>query len=88
MPVSTVATDRHVSITALMGNGPKGEPRYKDIDHQYDVWHLAKSVKKRLRAAAKKKGCEKLEMWMQSLSNHLWWCAASCEGDSANLVDR
>ena len=88
VPIKTVATDQHPSITAVMGDGPKSEPRYKEIEHQFDVWHMSKAIKKRLRAAAKKKGCEKLELWIQSISNHLWWCASSCDGDSANLVDR
>ena len=49
--VKVVATDRHVSIKSDM------KQNYPDIDHQYDVWHLAKSVTKKLNEKAKKKDC-------------------------------
>ena len=44
--VKVVATDRHVSIKSDI------KRNYPDIDHQYDVWHLAK-----LNEKAKKKDC-------------------------------
>ena len=49
--VKVVATDRHGSIKSDM------KRNYPEIDHQYDVWHLAKSVTKKLNEKAKKKDC-------------------------------
>lgn len=39
--VKVVATDRHVSIKSDMNR------IYSDVDHQFDVWHLEKSVIKK-----------------------------------------
>ena len=36
----SIATDRHHGVGSLMKN------EYSFIEHQYDVWHLAKSVEK------------------------------------------
>lgn len=38
-------------------------------------------IYKKLEAAGKKKGCEKVKAWARSVSNHLYWCVASSEGD-------
>ena len=46
--VKVVATDGHVSIKSDM------KRIYTDVDHQFDVWHLAKSVTKKLTEKAKK----------------------------------
>ena len=59
-----------------------------DISHQFDVWHFVKSVKKKLRAASKKATCKILEKWIKSIGNHLWWCCATCEGDSELLREK
>ena len=36
---------------------------------------------KKLELAGKKKGCEKVKAWARSVSNHLYWCAASSNGE-------
>lgn len=51
------------------------------IKHRFDPWHLAKSVRKDLVAASKKKECANLVPWISSIVNHLWWSAATCDGD-------
>ena len=38
LKVGTLATDRHVSIRAMM------KRKYSDISHQYDVYHMDKSI--------------------------------------------
>lgn len=72
--ITRIATDRHVSISSSMN---KDHP---NINHQYDVWHLSKWVVKKLTNKAKLKGCEGLSPWIQSIANHLWWSAATCNG--------
>ena len=75
MQIDRIATERHVSISSFMN---KERPQ---INHQYDVWHLSKWVVKKLTSKAQQKGCEELMPWIQSISNHLWWCAATCDGN-------
>ena len=43
--VQSITTDRHKSAGALL------KRKYPTIDHQYDVWHLAKSIMKKLTKA-------------------------------------
>ena len=80
--VSRITTDRHVSISSTMAKN------HSHIKHQFDVWHLAKSVVKKLNNKARLKGYEDLSPWIQSISNHLWWCAATCEGSVQLLREK
>ena len=38
--ITFIATHRHTGVASLM------KKEYSFIDHQYDVWHMAKSVTK------------------------------------------
>ena len=49
--IAVLATDRHSQVTKYM------KEEHPQIDHQYDVWHLAKSVVKKLTEKAKPKKC-------------------------------
>ena len=80
--IDRIATDRHVSISSFMN---KERPQ---INHQYDVWHLSKWVVKIKTSKAQQKGCEELMPWIQSISNHLWWCAATCDGNVVLLREK
>lgn len=79
---SAIATDRHVMVTAIMKN------EYKEINHQFDIWHLVKNILKKLMAKAKLKKCEELSPWIRSITNHMWWCAESCGGDAQLLREK
>ena len=46
--IKDVATDRHVGISADMGRN------FPEIDHQFDVWHLVKSITIKLTKKSKK----------------------------------
>ena len=66
LAVDMITTDRHTSVTSTM------EKDYSHIKHQYDVWHLSKSIVKKLNKKAKLKSNKDLAQWIQSISNHLW----------------
>ena len=40
---------------------------YPKIKHFFDVWHVAKGIKKKLLAKGKQKGFELLKVWAPSL---------------------
>ena len=80
--IKVVATDRHIGIRADM------KRNFPEVDHQFDVWHLSKSITKKLTEKAKKRDCTELSPWVKSISNHLWWCAESCEGDKEMLREK
>ena len=62
--------------------------KYQDINHQFDVWHVAKSVVKKLTQKSLLKGNGDLKPWIQSVSRHLWWSAATCGRDASNLKEK
>ncbi|XP_019623411.1 PREDICTED: uncharacterized protein LOC109469344 isoform X2 [Branchiostoma belcheri] len=80
--VQCVTTDRHRGVGALM------KKEYRDIDHQFDVFHVYKNVKKKLCGKAKLKDCAELTEWTKSICNHLWWCAKTCGGNAECLREK
>ena len=49
--ISQTTTDCHVQIKKCM------RENHKDINHQFDIWHVCKNLKKKLTQSAKKKSC-------------------------------
>lgn len=80
--IAILTTDRHVTIRKTM------RVEYPEIAHQFDVWYLVKGIIKKLTAVGKIKGNEALLDWIQSLNNHFWWCAESCDGDVEVLREK
>lgn len=76
--VSVLATDRHPTVQKQM------REEHPEITHEYDLWHIAKGVKKRL---ANSKNHE-LSVWIQAIVNHLWYSVASCGGDVLLLKEK
>ena len=80
--VKVVATDRYFSIKSDI------KRIYPDVDHQFDVCYLAKSVIGKLTEKEKKKDCSDLFPWIKSVSNHLWCCADTCSGNKKLLREK
>ena len=80
--IKQITTDRHKQIRKYI------REEEKDIKQQFDVWHFCKNIRKKLTAAAKKKSCSELSGWIKSICNHLWWAAATCEGDVTMLREK
>jgi hypothetical protein len=55
--------------------------QYPEIEHQFDVWHLANTVRKKLLAKSKLRGAEDLGPWIKAICNHLWWCSGNSSGN-------
>lgn len=62
--------------------------KHSKITHQYDVWHLAKWVVKKLTKKAKKKDCAEIMTWIQSVSAHFWWRISTCDGNYDLLIEK
>ena len=80
--IVTIATDRHQGVGTLMKSD------YAYISHQYDVWHMTKGIVKQLAQKGKLKHREWLQPWIQSISNHLWWAAQTCNGHAQLLTEK
>lgn len=74
--ISEVATDRHPLVTHYMKN------QRPEIDHQYEIFHTAKGVTKELTRLCHSRETDIVHPWIQSISNHLWWSSATCEGNA------
>ncbi|XP_064469817.1 uncharacterized protein LOC135384551 [Ornithodoros turicata] len=79
--LNSITTDRHPDIRKYLD---KEEPA---IRHFFDIWHISKSVKKKLTAISKSANCHSLEKWIQATSNHLYWCAKASGGDAQLTTD-
>ncbi|XP_064464730.1 uncharacterized protein LOC135400449 [Ornithodoros turicata] len=79
--VKSFTTDRHPAIRKHM------QVHEPDITHNFDIWHISKSVKKKLTSVSKSASCRSLQGWIQGTSNHLYWCARAGGGNGQMAVD-
>ncbi|XP_066303883.1 uncharacterized protein [Branchiostoma lanceolatum] len=80
--IECLATDRHRGIAAMM------KKDYKDIKHEFDIFHVSKNVTQKLRTKAQKKTCQPLAEWIKAVSNHLWWSAKTSKGNAQLLIEK
>ena len=82
LKIRSLSTDRHIQIRKYM------REERNDIKHQFDVWHVSKSIKKKLVKVSRKNDTCDLQAWIKAIINHFWWCCASCEGNVLNLREK
>lgn len=58
----------------------------RDTLHYYDIWHVAKSVTKKLLAASKETGCGAIKDWIKAIKRHMYWCATSTKTGFGDLI--
>ena len=80
LKISVFISDRHKSIACWLREHHPGTL------HLYDLWHVCKSVCKKILKASKKKGYEVLKEWMRSIKKHLYWCALSTSQGFGALI--
>lgn len=78
--IAALVTDRHVQINKWV------RENMADTIHYFDVWHVAKGLKKKLLALSKEKDCDELQPWIRSITNHLYWTAASTKEEDGELM--
>uniref|UniRef100_A0A8P4KRP4 Uncharacterized protein n=1 Tax=Dicentrarchus labrax TaxID=13489 RepID=A0A8P4KRP4_DICLA len=80
--VGVMSTDRSPSIRKILKDS------YTNIRHEFDPWHVNKSVKKKLVKVSNKAENRVLQTWIRSSSNHLYWSCSSSRGDEEECVQR
>lgn len=50
------------------------------------IFFSQSDISKKIEALSKKKSCAIVGQWKQSISNHMYWCAASSNGDGQKVV--
>ncbi|XP_068739260.1 uncharacterized protein [Montipora capricornis] len=78
--VKTFISDRH------RGNAKWIREAKSQTIHYYDIWHVARSLWKKLLKASKEGGCEKISSWMKGIRRHLYWCATSTKPGFGALI--
>ncbi|XP_068112155.1 uncharacterized protein [Hyperolius riggenbachi] len=73
------ASDKHEGIRKMM------REKYGHIIHQFDVWHYAKNISKKIRTASQKKINKSLIPWIDKIYNHFWWSVQHCENNEDKL---
>ncbi|XP_064469150.1 uncharacterized protein LOC135383732 [Ornithodoros turicata] len=79
MTVGMLVTERHNDVKSFMR---KAHPSVK---HRFDVWHVAKGIRRKIHAASLAKKHQVLQKWCPSILNHLYWCART-SNDNGELV--
>ncbi|XP_064205610.1 uncharacterized protein LOC135262525 [Anguilla rostrata] len=69
LTVGCLVTDRHPQIQKYVREEKPA------VIHYYDVWHVAKSVSRKLEDIAKQ--CKKVKKWQCSIRNHMYWSATT-----------
>ena len=77
----TLVTDRSPSIKKAMRT-------HKNIEHQFDIWHYAKSIAGKIRGSCKRKDWMPLLEWLPAIIIHLWWCCRTCGGSAEMLLEK
>ena len=73
-------SDRHLGITKWIRECC---PKTK---HFFDIWHVARTITKKLLKASKEKGCDSITPWIKGVRNHLYWCATSTKQGFEDLI--
>ncbi|XP_064482979.1 uncharacterized protein LOC135395819 [Ornithodoros turicata] len=78
MVVDTIVTDRHTAIKSVL------RELCPHIKHRFDVWHVAKGIKKKLVSLSHSTKHHVVKFWIESLIRHIYWCP-KYSGESGDL---
>ena len=80
LKIDVFVSDRHKGIAKWIRQSEKS------TDHYNDIWHVNKSINKKVFKASKEKGCEVLKDWLTGIRSHLYWCVQSTRLGYAELI--
>ena len=81
VPISVFVSDRHTGIAKWIRDSEK------QLKHYFDIWHVARTITKKLLKAGKEKDCERISEWASSIRNHLYWCVTSTKEGFHELIE-
>jgi hypothetical protein len=84
--IASITTDRHPQVQKYLRTAE--ELKAFSILHFYDVWHIAKSLKKKIAKQSIPMEFRGLLDWKNTVINHLYWCAATSGGDGGMVEEK
>ncbi|XP_030233960.1 uncharacterized protein LOC115559293 [Gadus morhua] len=82
LDIEVMTTDRSTSIRTIM------REEFPNVQHEFDIWHTAKGLRKKIQRKGAIKGNEILAAWSRSIINHIWFTCATSKGDAEILKCR
>lgn len=80
LKIDIFISDRHKSIAKWIRQSEM------NTHHYHDIWHVNKSIQKKLAKCSKEKGCEILKEWLKGIRNHLYWSVQSTRLEYSELI--
>lgn len=80
LTVGVFVSDRHRGIAKWI------RENCATTKHYFDIWHIARSVTKKLLVLSKEKGCGIIKDWMKGIRRHIFWCATSTTAGFESLI--
>lgn len=70
--------DKDVKVSSFISDRHKGIAKWiretqPNVQHYNDIWHVSKSLTKKLLKASKEKDNESILLWMKAIRKHLYW---------------
>ena len=78
-----LVTDRHSGIRKMV----RDNAIFSNIEHSFDIWHLAKSLSKKLTKLTKLKKHQSLLPYTRKIINHFWYSSRNSKGDPTKLIE-
>ena len=54
--------------------------------HFFDIWHVARSITKKVAKLSRESGCEVVKGWVKAIRNHLYWCVTSTKQGYKEMI--
>ena len=68
IPIDTLIADRHLGVNKWLRESCPA------VQHEFDMWHVAKGLKKKILKKAGLKGNEAMWIWMKPMTTHMYNC--------------
>ncbi|XP_066442136.1 uncharacterized protein [Eleutherodactylus coqui] len=80
--IKIICTDKCAGFKKLIKND------FKTMVHQFDVWHMVRSIGAKVLSASRRKYCGDLSAWVSAVKDHLWWSASTCDNNPELLLEK
>ena len=80
LKIAVFISDRHRGIAKWI------RENQVECAHFFDIWHIARSITKKMIKLGKEKGCERIADWVKGARNHLYWCATSTKQGFGEMI--